>query len=121
MSTSKAFKILIGKPDDTPSTFGTTQLLLPPGKEHNLLVTPTFIRSILLESFNVFFFLFLVLILASLIMQLRRDIVCSLKIINWTSLKTTLSVTVFWNVTSRRLLTWSNASLGSFPGLLHLK
>lgn len=36
--------MLIGSPHDTPSSFGTIQTLLPPGNEHNLLITPTFIR-----------------------------------------------------------------------------
>ena len=43
---------MIGKPSDIPSSFGTTQLLLPPGSEHNLLVTPTFIRQVKIQCWS---------------------------------------------------------------------
>ena len=44
LSSIRAFKVLLGGPEDTPSSFGSSQTLLPPGHEHNLLITPTFIR-----------------------------------------------------------------------------
>ena len=40
-----AFNILIGTPESTPSSFGTSIIAVGPGQEHKLLVTPTFIRS----------------------------------------------------------------------------
>ena len=38
------FKILIGSPGDSVSSFTATQMILAPGHKHSLLVTPTFIR-----------------------------------------------------------------------------
>ena len=40
-----AFRILMGAPESTPSSFGTSIIAVGPGQEHKLLVTPTFIRS----------------------------------------------------------------------------
>ena len=41
----RSFKILIGSSDDTPTTFGTIQTVLPAGKEHFIQITPTLIRN----------------------------------------------------------------------------
>ena len=46
----RSFKILIGSSDDTPTTFGTIQTVLPAGKEHFVQITPTLIRNSLYVS-----------------------------------------------------------------------
>ena len=40
----RAFKILIGSSGDQPTSFGTTQVMLSPGKEHFVQINPTVIR-----------------------------------------------------------------------------
>ena len=45
MTLFRSFKILIGSSEDTPTTFGTLQTVLPAGKEHFIQITPTLIRN----------------------------------------------------------------------------
>ena len=40
----RGFKVLIGAPEDIPNSFGSSVIKLSPGHEHNLMITPTFIR-----------------------------------------------------------------------------
>ena len=40
----RGFKVLIGAPENIPNSFGSSVIKLSPGHEHNLMITPTFIR-----------------------------------------------------------------------------
>ena len=44
----RGFKVLIGAPENIPNSFGSSVIKLSPGHEHNLMITPTFIRFELL-------------------------------------------------------------------------
>ena len=43
------FKILIGAPEDTPNSFTANEILLGPGHKHDVLISPTFIRTDFLD------------------------------------------------------------------------
>ena len=45
------FKILIGAPEDTPNSFTANEILLGPGHKHDVLISPTFIRTVFRFSF----------------------------------------------------------------------
>ena len=98
-----AFHILMGAPESTPSSFGTSIIAVGPGQEHKLLVTPTYIRSHvgvtfkINPSYTIVIIKYSVLIRRLKLLPQKRGNVCFLMKRVWSCLRITPSATVFWS------------------------